>query len=100
MLNKEKIYLQQTKSVCNNVLILFVFIKSSFNNYRLPFRRDRVGDSHGGIAVYAKENIIYKRRHDLELNTIECIWLKLNIKNKKNYLLEHFIDRQIPPLSF
>ena len=55
----------------------------AFNNYRLPFRRDRVGDSHGGIVVYVKENIPCKRRHDLELNTIECIWLELNIKNKK-----------------
>ena len=55
----------------------------AFNNYRLPFRRDRVGDSHGGIVVYVKVNIPCKRRHDLELNTIECIWLELNIKNKK-----------------
>ena len=55
----------------------------AFNNYRLPFRRDGVGDSHGGIVVYVKENIPCKRRYDLELNTIECIWLKLNTKNKK-----------------
>ena len=55
----------------------------AFNNYRLPFRRDPVGDSHGGMVAYVKENIPCKRRHDLELNTIECIWLELNIKNKK-----------------
>ena len=55
----------------------------AFNNYRLPFRRDRVGDSHGGIVVYVKENIPCKRRNDLGLNTIECIWLELNIKNTK-----------------
>ena len=29
----------------------------AFNSYRLPFRRDRVGDSYGGIVVYVKENI-------------------------------------------
>ena len=55
----------------------------AFNNDRLSFRRDRVGDSHGGIVVYVKEDIPCKRKHDLELNTIECIWLKLNIKDKK-----------------
>ena len=55
----------------------------AFNNYRLPFRRDRVGDSHGGIVVYVKENIPCKTRNDLEVNTIECIWLELNINNKK-----------------
>ena len=52
------------------------------NNNRLPFRRDRSGDSHGGIVVYVKENIPCKRRNDLELNTMECIWLELNIKYK------------------
>ena len=55
----------------------------AFNNYRLPFRCDRVCDSHDGIVVYVKVNIPCQRRHDLELNTIECIWLELNIKNKK-----------------
>ena len=55
----------------------------AFNNYSLPFRRDCSGDSHGGIVVYVKDNIPCKRRNDLELNTIECIWLELNIKNKK-----------------
>ena len=47
----------------------------AFNNYRLPFRRDQVGDSHGGIVVYVKENIPCKRRHDLELNAIEAFGL-------------------------
>ena len=55
----------------------------AFNNYRLPFRRDRSGDSHSGIVVYVKENIPCKRRNELELNTIECIWLELNIYNTK-----------------
>ena len=55
----------------------------AFNNYRLSFRRDRVGDNHGGIVVYAKDTIPCKRRYDLELNTTECTWLEMIIKNKK-----------------
>ena len=54
----------------------------AFNNYRLLLSHDRVGDSHGGIVVYVKVKITCKRRHDLELNTIEFIWLELSIKNK------------------
>ena len=54
-----------------------------FNDFKAPFRRDRVGDSHGGIIVYVKNDIPCKRRQDLELFNIECIWLELNIKNRK-----------------
>ena len=54
-----------------------------FNDFKAPFRRDRVGDSHGGIIVYVKNDIPCKRRQNLELLNIECIWLELNIKNRK-----------------
>ena len=54
-----------------------------FNEFQLPFRRDRTGDSHGGIAVYVKNCIPCKRRNDLELISIECLWLEINIRKKK-----------------
>ena len=54
-----------------------------FNDFKAPFRRDRVGDSHGGIIVYVKNDIPCKRRQDLELLNIECIKMELNIKNRK-----------------
>lgn len=54
-----------------------------FNNFQNPFRRDRVGDRHGGILVYVKRDIPCKRRYDLELPNIECVWIEINIKNKK-----------------
>ncbi|MEW8548517.1 MAG: reverse transcriptase family protein [Candidatus Thiodiazotropha sp.] len=53
------------------------------HDFRSPFRRDRIGDSHGGIIVYVKNDIPCKRRQDLELLNIECVWLELNIKNRK-----------------
>ena len=54
-----------------------------FNDFQLPFRRDREGDSHGGILVYVKNDIPSKRRDDLELNNIECLWVEINVRNKK-----------------
>ena len=52
----------------------------AFNNFQLPFRRDRVGDSHGGIAVYVKTGISCKLRGDLKLANIECLWLEANLR--------------------
>ena len=50
--------------------------------YKL-FRRDRPGDHHGGIRVYVCNNVFFsKRRHDLELPNIECLWVEISIKNK------------------
>ena len=55
-----------------------------FNDFQLPFRRDRVGDSHDGILVYVKTGIPCKRRVDLELINIECLRVEINIRNKKD----------------
>lgn len=54
-----------------------------FNDFQVPFRRDRLTDNYGGIAVYVKQDIPCKRRADLELINIECLWLELSIKNRK-----------------
>ena len=45
--------------------------------YNTPDRKDRPGDPHGGVMIYVKNGIHYKRRHDLELRGIESIWIEL-----------------------
>lgn len=57
-------------------------------NYKL-FRRDRQGDSHGGICVYVKDDIYAKRRTDLELPDIECVWVEV-ISNHRKILVGTF----------
>ena len=57
-----------------------------FDQFQVLFRRDRVGDSHGGILVYVKNEIPCKRRVDLELLNIECVWIEINIKNSKKLI--------------
>ena len=71
-----------------------------FSNFQTPFRRDRAGDRHGGILVYVKRDILCKRRPELELVNIECIWIEINTKRIKSYYLEYFIDFQMHPFSF
>lgn len=51
-------------------------------SYRSPERKDRIGDSHGGVMIYVKENIHYRRRQDLEILGVECIWIELGNKHK------------------
>ena len=53
-----------------------------FNEFQAPFRRDRIGDSHDGIMVYVKKDIPCKRRIDLELVNIECLWIDVYAKTK------------------
>ena len=47
-----------------------------------PFRRDGSGDHHGGICVDIRITIFSKRRYDLKLPNIECLWAEISIKNK------------------
>ena len=47
------------------------------------YRRDRGGDSHGGICVFVNQSIFSCRRLDLELPQIECVWIELSIHNRK-----------------
>ena len=51
-------------------------------SYREPERKDRQGNSHGGVMIYVKDSIYYKRRLDLEPRGIECIWIELVLKHK------------------
>ncbi|MEW8547700.1 MAG: reverse transcriptase domain-containing protein, partial [Candidatus Thiodiazotropha sp.] len=51
-------------------------------SYQVPERKDRTGDNHGGVMLYVKEPIYYKRRNDLEPVGIECIWIELTLKHK------------------
>ena len=56
------------------------FMIQSFNK---PERKDRPGDSHGGVMLYVKEGIHYKRRYDLELRNIENIWIEVANSHKR-----------------
>ena len=47
-------------------------------NFKDPFRCDR-DIRAGGVAIYVKENIACKRRSDLEINNLECVWIELKI---------------------
>lgn len=55
----------------------------SIDGYRQPLRKDRPINNGGGLVIYMKNNIHYKRRSDLELPNIETIWVEINALNRK-----------------
>ena len=63
-------------------------------NFNL-FRRDRPGGHHGGVCMFVRNNVFCRRRRDLELPNIECIWVEVSIKHKQ-YLIGTFYR---PPRS-
>ena len=58
-------------------------------SYNTPERKDRPGDPHGGVVIYVKNGIFYKRRNDLEIKGIESIWIEI-IHNHKSILFGLF----------
>lgn len=48
-------------------------------------RRDRVGDRYGGLIIYIKEGLHYRRRKDLEPLHTECIWIE--VSNSQKHIL-------------
>ena len=52
-------------------------------SYNTPERKDRVEDRYGGVILYVKEGIRYKRRDDLEIRGIESIWIEVANKHKR-----------------
>ena len=59
------------------------------HSFNTPERKDRTCDNHGGVIIYVKDSLYYKRREDLEPRNIESIWLELTI-NRKHVLFGLF----------
>ena len=54
----------------------------SIQEYHPILRKDRAAPG-GGVAVYISQNYIYKRRVDLEIAHVECLWVEIISKNQK-----------------
>ena len=65
------------------------------DGFRMPLRKDRQINNGGGLMIYIKNNLCFKRRTELESNDIENIWIEIN--SLKNKLLVGLLHR--PPNS-
>ena len=50
-------------------------------------RKDRFDKKGGGIVIYISESIPYKRRLELESNTMESVWIEISFPNTKSFLI-------------
>ena len=53
--------------------------------FQAPFRKDNCSNGGGGIMVYVRNGINAKRRKDLEINDISCIWLEISPNKGKPF---------------
>ena len=72
----------------------------SDSEYEIPgyglFRKDRKGN-HGGVAVFVHDELVATRRDDLELDTVEGMWLEIAVPKSRSFLVGNFYrpDRTI-----
>jgi hypothetical protein len=52
-------------------------------SFKEPLRKDRLGDPHGGVALYCREKHVMNHRKDLDVKDLEAVWAEMNIKGKK-----------------
>ncbi|MCW4285900.1 MAG: reverse transcriptase domain-containing protein [Candidatus Thiodiazotropha taylori] len=51
--------------------------------FKPPERKDRQRDRHGGVMLYVKDTLFYKRRQDLEPLNTECIWIEIHLNQNR-----------------
>ncbi|CAC5401200.1 unnamed protein product [Mytilus coruscus] len=80
-------------TINNRYLDLFglveTFLKPDINNeqckvpgYKI-FRKDRQSKDGGGLLVYVKDSIAVKNMSDLSINTLETLWLEVELPKSK-----------------
>ena len=66
----------------------------SYSDYSLPsynfIFRNRDQGKGGGVAMFIKDKIIYKRRGDLEKNMSEYFWIEIFTKHSKSFPISCF----------
>lgn len=50
-----------------------------FPGFQSPFHRCRSDRPGGGVSIYVKDNVHVKRRQDLELPSVESVWVELHV---------------------
>ena len=60
-------------------------------------RRDGVGDNHGGLCVYVKQNSLSCRRQDIEFLNIKCLGIECSTRNN---FFKYINSKFYPKCSF
>ena len=52
-------------------------------------RSDRKNKKGGGVLLYVPERLPFKRRPDLEVDGVECIWIEINFPRSQSILVSY-----------
>ena len=55
-------------------------------NFHPPIRQDRQNDPHGGVAIYVRNNLCCKRRHDLHVVGLESVWVETRVDQARLFV--------------
>ena len=89
-----RLLLQELHSGIQIITLSETWIKPDRNDseYELPgyrlFRKDRKGN-HGGVAVFVNDALA---EDDLELDTVEGMWLEIAVPKSGSFLVGNFTD--------
>ena len=64
-----------------------------------PIRCDRLNDPHGGVAIYVRNTLICKPRPDLEIPTLESVWIETRL-NQTRFLVGSFYRPPSAPVGY
>ena len=57
------------------------------SGFHIPFRKDNTLNGGGGIMVFVRNELMAKRRADLEVNNVECLWIEISPRKGKSFLV-------------
>ena len=57
------------------------------SGFHTPFRKDNTLNGGGGIMVFVRNELMAKRRADLEVNNVECLWIEISPRKGKSSLV-------------
>ena len=53
------------------------------HSFNASEKKDREGDNHGGVMIYVKDCLHYRRRADFESRKVESTWIELTNNHKR-----------------
>ncbi|XP_048582992.1 uncharacterized protein LOC5512908 isoform X1 [Nematostella vectensis] len=91
-INHLRLLVRELKSEIHLLTLSETWIKegASDGEFEIPgyrlFRKDRKGN-HGGVAVYAREDMSVTRRDYLEVTSAEVLWLESTLPKSRSFLV-------------
>ena len=82
-----RLLLQEHHSGTQIITLSETWIKAdrSDSEYEIPGK-----GNHGGVAVFVHDELVATRRDDLELDTVEGMWLEIAVPKSRSFLVGNF----------